>query len=321
MIDSLFSFSLTFFFLFLLLRTRLKFLAIDKPNERSLHSVVVPRTGGLAIMLGVLITWLFIGVSIEWLVLPLALVFISLVDDVQNLKARWRFLAQIIAAVIFLGLYGGGMPAWLWPTLLIAIVWATNLYNFMDGSDGLAGGMALFGFSTYAIAAYLSGHTDLAVLCSVIASANFAFLLFNFHPAKIFMGDSGSIPLGFLAATIGIWAWKNEIWPIWFPLLVFSPFIADASVTLFKRICRREKFWLAHKTHYYQRLVQLGWGHKKTAIIAYVLMLSVSICALLTLYYFPNLVLVVTMVWLLIYLVLMLYVDWLWRLQDTPNPQ
>src|SRR5690606_19702879 len=105
MIDVLFSFSLTLFGLFLLLKTRLKFLATDKPNDRSLHTKITPRTGGLAIMLGALVTWLFIGVSLEWLLLPLALIAVSLVDDIRGLKARWRFMAQVLVCSVFLALH------------------------------------------------------------------------------------------------------------------------------------------------------------------------------------------------------------------------
>ena len=119
----------------------------------------------------------------------------------------------------------------------VAITWMLNLYNFMDGSDGLAGGMTLIGFSCYGVTAWLAGNEPFAMINFCIAASAAAFLLFNFHPARIFMGDAGSIPLGFLAAALGIIGWMNGDWPLWLPLLVFSPFIADASVTLVKRVC------------------------------------------------------------------------------------
>jgi UDP-N-acetylmuramyl pentapeptide phosphotransferase/UDP-N-acetylglucosamine-1-phosphate transferase len=146
----------------------------------------------------------------------------------------------------------------------------------MDGSDGLAGGMALFGFGGYAVAA-LSGPTpqiDLGIASAAIAGAAAGFLLFNFHPARIFLGDSGSIPLGFLAGALGYWGWLKGTWPVWFPALVFAPFIADASVTLLRRLARGERFWQAHREHYYQRMVQLGMGHGRTACAWYLLMLA-----------------------------------------------
>ncbi len=315
MIDSVFSFLLTLTGLLILLKTRLRYLAIDKPNERSLHSSFIPRTGGLAIMAGVLVTWLFIGVSYEWLLLPAALIAISLVDDIRGLKARWRFLAQIIVCAVFLAFHPQNVPLWAIPLLLLAMVWMVNLYNFMDGSDGLAGGMALFGFGAYAVAAYLAGSAELAALCMIISAANLAFLIFNFHPAKIFMGDAGSIPLGFLAAAIGLSGWQQGIWSYWFPLLVFSPFIVDASVTLLKRILRRERIWQAHKNHYYQRLVQMGWGHRKTALMEYGVMLMAGASGLLALTYDGWLKVAVIASWCLIYLVIMVSIDRAWAVR------
>jgi len=312
MIDSVFSFLLTLTGLLVLLKTRLRHLAIDKPNERSLHNSFIPRTGGLAIMAGALVTWLFIGVSYEWLLLPVALIAISLVDDIRGLKARWRFLAQIIVCAAFLALHPQNIVLWAMPLLLVAMVWMVNLYNFMDGSDGLAGGMALFGFGAYAVAAYLAGNAELATLCTIISAANLAFLIFNFHPAKIFMGDAGSIPLGFFAAAIGLSGWQQGVWSYWFPLLVFSPFIVDASVTLLKRTLRRERIWQAHKSHYYQRLVQMGWGHRKTALVEYGMMLAAGISGIVATIYGGWLTMAIIAVWCLTYAAIMVAIDLAW---------
>ncbi|HYN54929.1 MAG TPA: hypothetical protein VES38_09510, partial [Methylotenera sp.] len=143
----------------------------------------------------------------------------------------------------------------------------------------------------------------------------FAFLLFNFHPAKIFMGDSGSIPLGFLAGSIGVYGYFQSLWPVWFPVLVFSPFIIDATVTLIKRLLAGEKVWQAHRSHYYQRLVQMGWGHRTTAIAEYVLMLILAITGVVML----NLNLIWQMtsliIWGMVYFVLMLKIDEKWNKQ------
>ncbi|MBU4499659.1 MAG: UDP-phosphate N-acetylglucosaminyl 1-phosphate transferase, partial [Gammaproteobacteria bacterium] len=152
--------------------------------------------------------------------------------------------------------------------------WMTNLYNFMDGSDGLAGGMVAIGFGALALAAWLGGAPSLAMFCASIAAAALAFLRFNFPPARVFMGDAGSIPLGFLAAALGIDGAAHGVWPWLFPLLVFSPFIVDASVTLARRALRGEKIWRAHRSHYYQRVVLLGATHRQLALAAYALMLA-----------------------------------------------
>ena len=95
------------------------------------------------------------------------------------------------------------------------------------------------------------------------------------------MGDAGSIPLGFLAGGFGLAGWQAGVWPAWFPVLVFSPFIVDASVTLMRRALRRQRIWQAHCEHYYQRLVRSGWGHRKTALAGYALMLACGAVAFL----------------------------------------
>src|SRR5262249_56892173 len=124
--------------------------------------------------------------------------------------------------------------------------------NLRDGSDGLAGGMALIGFGAYAVAANDAGHGALAGVSIAVAAASAAFLFFNFAPARIFMGDVGSVPLGFLAGTLGILGWREGAWPLWFPMLVFAPFACDATLTLIRRLLRRERVWEAHREHYYQ---------------------------------------------------------------------
>lgn len=252
----------------------------DIPNERSLHTKPVPRVGGIALVSGMVAGWMLLSSAWNWwIVLPmLGLFALSLMDDLRSLSPRTRLIVHFAAALAALS--GADVTMmWLLPLLLFT-VWMTNLYNFMDGSDGLAGGMALFGFGSYGIAAWLAGSESYALLCFCIAGAALGFLAFNFHPAKVFMGDAGSIPLGFLAAMLGIYGWQAEFWSFWFPLLVFSPFIVDATFTLLKRLMRGEKLSQAHRSHYYQRLVQMGWGHRNTALAEYALMALAGAAAL-----------------------------------------
>jgi UDP-N-acetylmuramyl pentapeptide phosphotransferase/UDP-N-acetylglucosamine-1-phosphate transferase len=198
----------------------------------------------------------------------------------------------------------------------------TNLYNFMDGSDGLAGGMALFGFSTYAAAAAFGGAPDVVLLSLCLAAAAAAFLAFNFHPARIFMGDVGSIPLGFLAGSLGLLGWDRNIWPLWFPLLVFSPFIVDASVTLARRALRGERVWQAHRDHYYQRMVRSGLGHAGTALRWYAVMAAAGASSLLALFAPQHLQYLALLAWLSIYLCAGWLIDRRWRnhLNESANP-
>jgi UDP-N-acetylmuramyl pentapeptide phosphotransferase/UDP-N-acetylglucosamine-1-phosphate transferase len=287
----------------------------DIPNERSLHDTPIPRVGGVAMMVGLLFGWVLMLTSLMWwIVLPLIGLFaVSLLDDMHNLSVKQRLLAHLgAAAVLVIGsglLTQQGMLITL--LMLLFTVWMTNLYNFMDGSDGLAGGMALFGFTFYGIAALFSHADTLAMLNFTIAAAALGFLYHNFPPAKIFMGDAGSIPLGFLAAGMGLWGWQLGYWPAWFPLLVFSPFIMDASVTLMKRSRRRAKITEAHREHYYQRAIQMGSSHRDVALIEYVLMLGVGISALWSLEQaFPW---QMFLAWGGIYALLMLTLDVRWK--------
>lgn len=287
----------------------------DIPNERSLHTAPVPRIGGLALIIGMLAGWAMMLNSLTWwMVLPLLMLFlVSLLDDMLGLPVRYRLLVHIGAAwLLVLGCGLFAQNALLAAMVLLMVVWVINLYNFMDGSDGLAGGMTLFGFGIYGIAAVIGHDVPLAMLNFSVAAAALSFLFFNFYPAKIFMGDAGSIPLGFLAAAMGVWGWQLNLWPAWFPLLVFSPFLLDATVTLIKRGLRREKIWQAHREHYYQRIVQLGFGHRNTAIIEYILMASVGASALIGLQY-PEIAIVILTVWGMIFLLAMLLLDYLWK--------
>jgi UDP-GlcNAc:undecaprenyl-phosphate GlcNAc-1-phosphate transferase len=289
----------------------------DIPNERSLHVEPVPRTGGIALMAGILSGWLMLIPSWAWwIVLPaLGLFVLSLLDDVRNLSPRMRLLGHFLAAVMVVG--GSGV-SWVWAVpVVLFLVWMTNLYNFMDGSDGLAGGMALFGFSFYGIVGLMNGNEAFAMMNFSIGAAALGFLYHNAYPAKIFLGDAGSIPLGFLAGAFGVWGWQQGYWPIWFPVLVFSPFVADASFTLLRRAWHRENLTHAHRNHYYQRLVQMGWGHRNTAIVEYVLMLLAGASALwgigLDISGQANLL----AWWAAIYLGLTMWIDRRWRLHET----
>ena len=257
-------------------------LALDAPNDRSLHGHPVPRTGGIAIVAGVAVACALAqpGIAVT-LGAALALAAVSFADDLLGLPTLARLAAHLAAASAVIAFELGYAEPVLFTIFLLAIAWTTNLYNFMDGSDGLAGGMAVIGFGAYAIAAHLSGAGLFAALCASVAAAAAGFLVFNFPPARLFMGDAGSVPLGFLAGALGVVGWSRGFWPIWFPLLVFAPFVCDATLTLLRRALRRERVWRAHRDHYYQRLVRMGFGHKGTAVIEYAVMAGCAAIALL----------------------------------------
>ncbi|MGA8148036.1 MAG: glycosyltransferase family 4 protein [Gallionellaceae bacterium] len=309
-------------FITMLLTTILMFSKVGKeiqdiPNERSLHDTPVPRIGGVGLMAGIFCGWaLMVKLLAWWVVLPAIILFaVSLLDDVHGLPVRRRLLAHFAAAAILV--IGSGI---LWQSapmalaVLLCAVWMTNLYNFMDGSDGLAGGMAFFGFTSYGIAALVHGDDVMAMLNFSVGAAALGFLYFNTHPAKVFMGDAGSIPLGFLSAAMGVWGWQKGNWPAWFPPLVFSPFVVDATVTLCKRTLRGEKVWHAHREHYYQKMVQMGYGHRNTAWLEYLLMFAAGASAVWALSQAPGFPWQLFIVWGGIYAALMLALEWRWKI-------
>jgi UDP-GlcNAc:undecaprenyl-phosphate/decaprenyl-phosphate GlcNAc-1-phosphate transferase len=267
---------------------------LDQPNRaNAMHVLPTPRAGGVAMFIATT-AMIFLCVASNSLEIPLviavALFIISVADDRLQLPPLPRLAAHLSAAIAGTWFATGGAispndalttnttNAVVLFLIALAITWSTNLYNFMDGADGLAGGMAVFGFGAYAIAASHApdgaNHASaMASISTIISGAALGFLFFNFPPAKVFMGDAGSIPLGFLAAALGLYGVLWKLWDWWFPLLVFSPFIVDATVTLLKRSFKLKKIWEAHREHYYHRLILGGWSHRRNALAYYALMI------------------------------------------------
>ncbi len=258
-------------------------IALDRPNERSLHLAPVPRVGGL-VLVGVAASAILVAMPTlrALAAIALAAMLLSAWDDRHGLPVALRFIAHLAAALLAARLLLPHSSPWLWVVAMLALAWAMNLYNFMDGSDGLAGGMAVIGFAALAAAA-AGTAPELALGCGCIAAAAAGFLVHNFHPARVFLGDAGSIPLGFLAGAFGLAGWTDGVWPLWFPVLVFSPFIVDATATLAMRIARGDRPWQAHRDHAYQRMVAGGFGHRATALSWYALMLGCAASAHLAL--------------------------------------
>lgn len=262
----------------LLLSSRwLRHIGLDTPGHRSLHQQPTPRLGGLGIVAGLICAQLLSDIwPLTWIIAAAILICISFIDDLRPLPPQLRFMVQMASSLMVLNgpltdSYGYIALA----SLLVACVWSINLYNFMDGANGLAGGMGLIGFGCLGwIAAQGATNLNLSLTCFAIASACAGFLCFNFGKARIFMGDVGSTLLGLMVAVVSIAGFEEGVWPFWLPLMVFSPFIADASATLARRVANKQRFWQPHREHFYQKLIQMGWSHTKLALAAYLIMLA-----------------------------------------------
>lgn len=265
---------------------------LDRPNDRSSHVIPTPRGGGIAVIATMLLAWSGVAAA-GWVTPAVAAVSIAggllaavcWIDDLYDLSPLTRLVAQ--AATIAIGLLAlpeSDNPAreWLGPVAYVTALgllwmWWVNLYNFMDGIDGIAGSeAAAIGGGLLLLAAFGSGaDPTVAFLAAAILGASLGFLVWNWSPARIFLGDVGSAPLGYLTGylLIGLAAagrWKAAaILPLYF--------LADATITLGRRLLRGERVWRAHRQHYYQQAVRRGLDHAavvKRVIVANLLLIA-----------------------------------------------
>lgn len=276
-------------------RYSLKNLLIDEPNERSSHTIPTPRGGGLSIAISVLgsivilmvFNWLPKNIGIAMLGGGCIVTIIGWLDDHSDIPALWRGTSYLIAsiwAVYFIGdvekinmgnplvINSGLITSGL---IVLSVAWLINLYNFMDGTDGIAAIQTICTGSPAGLIFWTNNQSELAIICLVIVAASLGFLVWNWSPAKIFMGDVSSCLIGFMFGVLAISGEHTSSMhtSIWFILL--AVFIWDATFTLLKRLLTGEKWYAAHRSHAYQRLNQLGVSHSTLALS--VLILNVSI--------------------------------------------
>jgi UDP-N-acetylmuramyl pentapeptide phosphotransferase/UDP-N-acetylglucosamine-1-phosphate transferase len=249
--------------------------ALDIPNERSSHTRPVPRGGGLVIVAGFfagLVVWLGMGGTLSpralgWLAGALLVAGVSFVDDLRSLPALPRLLAQLAGAAILTlaGVQERDTSLLLaLPLAFVYVIVLTNIYNFMDGIDGLATTQAIIAGLALAAAGVIVANPLVTIGGSLISASALAFLRYNFPSARLFMGDVGSTFLGFsfaglpLLASIGVGGGRL---PIEFALVLLAPFLFDGVITLARRVLKGERWYAAHRSHYYQRLVSGGLSH------------------------------------------------------------
>lgn len=259
----------------------LKNALLDIPNERSSHQVPTVRGGGISIvvcaLLGALLLWLGGAISTEftiaWIGGALLVAAIGWLDDHGHVAPAWRALCHF-AAALWAVAWLDGLPALIvgdgvivlpWIGHILAIlgtVWLINLFNFMDGIDGIAGAEGVFVGATGGLLLWLSGAEGLGTLSLILAAACCGFLIWNWPPAKIFMGDVGSGALGFFIAVLALAGEREGATPLLVWLILCGVFVCDATYTLLRRLVFRERWYAAHRSHAYQRLVQMGWSHR-----------------------------------------------------------
>jgi len=259
---------------------------LDVPNARSSHVVPTPRGGGVAIVLittaglSILATRAAIGWDLLWALAGggLAVALVGLADDRHPVSAAARLAVHFAAAFWALG-WLGGLPALrvgdevVWPGWAgyligaLGIVWAINLFNFMDGIDGLATSEAVFIAVGGALLSFvLNGNVVIALPAMIFAAACGGFLLWNWPPARIFLGDVGSGYLGYVIVVLAIAATRNNPVALWVWLILGGAFFVDATVTLARRVLRSERPHEAHRTHAYQWLARRWGSHGKVTL-------------------------------------------------------
>lgn len=266
--------------------------AFDIPNERSSHTRVTPRGGGIAIMTAFLAgislihivgdkTPIYTPYFLGFLFSSLVITALSLYDDFFDVSFKYKLGGQIIAIIV--GLFSGilidkvhlpifeevNIGVWAYPLTFLWILGLTNAYNFIDGLDGLAAGTAVIAALFFAFICFVQGSHFIYLASLTLAASSFGFLVFNWPPAKIFMGDVGSTFLGFAFAVMAVIAARYDhshtsLFVI--PLLLFH-FIFDTTFTFFRRLLNAENVFTAHRTHLYQLLNRLGHSHKQVTLI------------------------------------------------------
>ncbi|MFN9644480.1 MAG: MraY family glycosyltransferase [Cyanobacteriota bacterium] len=246
------SFLLSFLMVALIL-PQLRKKLLDSPNQRSSHLIATPRGGGLAfVIIGSLFSLIYSSGITRWIpVLCIPLSVIGILDDYKDLPASWRYFTQVITATALILITRIDLSIWQIPVYIIMITAIINFFNFMDGLDGIVAGCSVFLFA--------------ATSNWALSGSIFGFLIWNWSPAKVFMGDVGSTFIGAVFAGIALQeSSKQSMIGI---LLLGFPLFADAAVCVMRRLYHRKNIFQAHKQHLYQRLNQAGWSHSKVATL------------------------------------------------------
>ncbi|MDR5602996.1 MraY family glycosyltransferase [Staphylococcus coagulans] len=271
---------------------------VDKPNFRKIHTKPISMLGGSAILLSFLIG-IWLGEPIEREIKPLLLgsvviYLVGLIDDLYDLKPIIKLIGQILAATVvvsygvtidFISLPIGPTIHFGWLGIPITIFWIvaiTNAINLIDGLDGLAAGVSVIALATIAFIAILQGNIFIIMICSVLIGSLLGFLVFNFHPAKIFLGDSGALLIGFIIGFVSLLGFKNITFiSLFFPIVILAvPFI-DTLFAMIRRVKKGQHIMQADKSHLHHKLLDLGYTHRQTVILIYSIAFMFSVVSII----------------------------------------
>jgi UDP-GlcNAc:undecaprenyl-phosphate GlcNAc-1-phosphate transferase len=281
-----------------------RFQLVDIPDQRKVHTIPVPRIGGLAMAVGVFVPLVLWSAADGFVKAYLAgagtLVLFGLLDDMKGLGYKAKFTGQVLAALIavFFGdvridslgtLLPGAvqLPDWFAVSLsVVAIVGVTNAINLADGLDGLAGGISLLGFCCIGYLAYLAGNNAVITLSLSLAGAIFGFLRFNTHPASLFMGDTGSQLLGFSAVVLALKLTQgNTAFSPVLPLVILGFPVLDTLAVMVERVRKGRSPFSPDKNHFHHRLIRLGLHHAEAVFAIYVIQAIMILSAILFKYH------------------------------------
>jgi len=278
---------------------------VDHPGERHSHALATPRGGGIGIVLALLFASPLLISSWDetWgkCILPglLVLAILGWRDDHASLSARFRFFVQLVVSIYLVtcaideGWMQGAGSIFL---VVLFLVWMINLYNFMDGSNGMAGLQGVFGGAVLFFLFDSAGQHKLALASACIAASCAGFLPWNLGHARVFMGDVGSITLGFMFGALLVIGVGNQAFSMPVALMVMLVFITDSTLTLIGRILKRERWYNAHKQHLYQRLIAQGWTHGRVALFYQAINVALVVPGIVVAVNYPALAWVVVMI-------------------------
>ncbi|AQQ53956.1 glycosyltransferase family 4 protein [Planococcus lenghuensis] len=273
--------------------------AVDRPNYRKVHARVMPRLGGLAIFCAFLIGYLVARpdnpAAVPLLIGALVIVITGVFDDMREITAKAKLLGQFLAAgivvvwgdlqITFINLPFGGQLDFGYLSIPLTIVWIiaiTNAVNLIDGLDGLAAGVSTIAMISLAGMAFIMGDMFVLVMASLLIASTLGFLFYNFHPAKIFMGDTGALFLGFIISVLALMGFKNvTAVALIIPIIILGVPISDTFFAIVRRLRAKQPLSAADKSHLHHCLLRTGFSHSQTVLIIYGIAALFGLAALL----------------------------------------